>query len=202
MDREYVAQTHPGAEAVADLNLRRQGFDCYVPAIAIKRRFGRDKQPIFPGYLFVTLDLSGPDRWQAVNGTRGVVRLLPSHLERPSPLPRGFVAELRGRVEGGEYDEWTVEDVVRGYAPGALVFVRSGPFAEHEGKFQFYRKGCLYVLLALLGRELSVPIPAHQVVPGEGAINAGRITTRTSTMAPQFGRRRGAKENSDARGAL
>ena len=77
--RWYVVHTQPNGEGRADLNLRRQGFATYLPRYARRRRHARRQEvvqrPLFPRYLFVTLDLAR-DRWRAVHSTFGVNRLV------------------------------------------------------------------------------------------------------------------------------
>ncbi len=48
--------------------------------------------PLFPGYLFVSLD-PGAVRWRSINGTVGV-RYLIAAGDKPLPLPEGFVEAL------------------------------------------------------------------------------------------------------------
>ena len=57
----YVAQTHPRAEMKASQHLGRQGFEVYLPRYLKKRRHARRTDtiaaPLYPGYLFVAIDL-------------------------------------------------------------------------------------------------------------------------------------------------
>jgi len=48
--------------------------------------------PLFPGYLFIILDLTR-DRWRSVNGTYGVDRLL-TRASATEPVPHGPVEQL------------------------------------------------------------------------------------------------------------
>jgi transcription antitermination factor NusG len=170
MERDYVARGIPGLETVAAEHLGDQGFRPFVPAGALRRarrgRVGPAFRVVFPGYIFIEkLDLDGTLRWQSINGTRGVVRLLPVHTERPSPLPIGWLAGLKDVVASGEYDEKSMDELMRRYVKDDLIAIRSGPFEGHTGRFEYYHKGCLHVLLRLLSREIGVSVPAHQVMP-------------------------------------
>ncbi len=67
--RWYVAQTHPRAEAKAAEQLSRQGFQAYLPQYLKRRRHGRRVEtvtaPLFPRYLFVSVDLA-TQRWLTI----------------------------------------------------------------------------------------------------------------------------------------
>lgn len=190
MMRWYVARAHPGMEETAERNLLRQGLDegsVFAPGTALRRSvFNRTKAMIFPGYVFVRLDLDADIcvlPWQRINHTRGVIRLLPSHLERPSPLPLGFIEELMVLVDDGEFDESRVVELIKRFAPGELVSVISGPLAGRSLDFVRYHKGALICLTSLLGKEIEVPIREHQVL---------KIRTMTRVRAPQY--RRGPRQ--------
>ena len=58
----YAVQTQPNRENVAVANLERQGFDVWMPLceriIRHARQARRVRRPLFPGYLFINLDIS------------------------------------------------------------------------------------------------------------------------------------------------
>ena len=71
----YLLQTKPNAHVIACENLRRQGFDVFLPLIIkTTRKSGRfldTKTPLFPGYLFMGTSID-PIPWKSINGTRGI----------------------------------------------------------------------------------------------------------------------------------
>ena len=71
----YLLQTKPHAYVIACENLRRQGFDVFLPYIikTTKKnsKFLDVKAPLFPGYLFLGTSID-PVPWRSVNGTRGI----------------------------------------------------------------------------------------------------------------------------------
>src|SRR3546814_6737532 len=85
MTRWYVAQTQAQGEERARLNLERQGFRTYLPRYRRERRHARRrdvvKAPLFPGYIFIELDLE-QSPWRSINGTFGVTRLV-CHADTP-----------------------------------------------------------------------------------------------------------------------
>jgi len=88
--RWYVAAVQPGREDSAERHLARQGFATFAPrhlrTVRHARRAMTRKVPLFPGYLFVALDLAR-DRWRSVNGTFGVRGLVAAG---PAPCRAGW----------------------------------------------------------------------------------------------------------------
>ncbi|HYJ44037.1 MAG TPA: transcription termination/antitermination NusG family protein [Xanthobacteraceae bacterium] len=109
----YAVQTLAGHESTAALHLRRLRLWVFLPMSPVVRRPGdseRRWRPRFTGYVFVQLDLDQPG-WQRVNKAVGVRHLLPVYLDRPLPLPHGFVERLMSQpdddsvlIEFGEHD--------------------------------------------------------------------------------------------------
>ena len=79
MNRWYVVHARPHQERRAEANLLRQGFRVWLPVMERSRRHARRietvRSALFPGYLFVELDIERAT-WRAINGTFGVRRLL------------------------------------------------------------------------------------------------------------------------------
>ena len=95
-ERWFVARVHPNRENSAQFNLDRLGFRSFAPRVRRTVRHARKLRnvlaPLFPGYVFLILDLSR-DRWRAVNSTFGVASLIMG-AEQPMPVPRGVVEAL------------------------------------------------------------------------------------------------------------
>jgi transcriptional antiterminator RfaH len=73
--RWFVAHTQPHAEVKATAHLARQGFQIYFPRYLKRRRHARKIEtvaaPLFPRYLFVSVDKS-VQRWRSIYSTVGV----------------------------------------------------------------------------------------------------------------------------------
>jgi len=155
-ERWYIARTQPRAESRAIIHLERQGYSVFCPRYRKTVRHARKAKsvlaPLFPNYLFLRLDASR-DLWRAVNGTRGVVRLI-SQGETPQPLPHGVVEGLLAKTNTGGVMEWTPM-----FKIGQAVRIADGPFADLVGKLeQLDVAGRVRVLLDLLGRSVSVAL--------------------------------------------
>jgi transcriptional antiterminator RfaH len=162
MKRWYVAQTQARAEERARLNLERQGFRTYLPRYKRKRWHARRrdvvKAPLFPGYIFVELDLDR-SAWRSVNGTFGVVQLV-STGERPAPVPAGVVEEITARAGSDGLIELQPPPLRKG-EPLQIV---SGALAECRGFFErMADRDRVVLLLDLLGRKVRVEAPVAAV---------------------------------------
>jgi transcriptional antiterminator RfaH len=161
-DLWYVVQTQPNREAVARRHLANQGFHPFLPqfvkTISHARKFHKSIAPLFPGYLFVRLDLNR-DRWHSVNGTIGVTTLIMAG-DRPSPVKRGVVETL--------VESTALDGELRFQQPlciGERVRLVSGPFAEQLGVLQhFAGSGRIRVLLEIMGGGITVNLPRGNIL--------------------------------------
>lgn len=73
--RWYLLQTKPNAHFKACDNLKKQGFDVFLPlsiiTIKMNGKFKNKTIPLFPGYLFTGTRIE-PVPWKSINGTRGI----------------------------------------------------------------------------------------------------------------------------------
>ena len=128
--RWFAARSKPKQEELALVNLARQGFDAFLPRVRrppspkAKRSPKLALGPLFPGYVFVALDV-GRERWRAVNSTLGILHLV-RFGETPAALPEGLVERMRAlsnaqglvapqnalvigqtaKIVGGAFDGW------------------------------------------------------------------------------------------------
>ena len=97
----YAVATKARDEAIAKANLERQDYQVFLPVISLKkRRRGRwmpVTEPLFPGYLFVSLVLGADDPApiRSTVGCIGLVRFGQTH----TPVPSSFIAALQGASE-------------------------------------------------------------------------------------------------------
>jgi transcriptional antiterminator RfaH len=159
----YVVQTQPQAEARAEINLARQGFESYLPKYQRIRRHARKEEivvrPLFPRYLFVALDLAR-DRWRAVQSTFGVSQFVFSG-DTPARVPGEVIREIRAREGEGGFVRLGLPP---GMVPGTPARFIDGIFADArvmiERVSDARRVG---VLLQLLGREVRVSAPVSSI---------------------------------------
>lgn len=159
--RWYVAETEPRKETIAIQHLERQSFRCFCPRLQKVRRHARRIEtvlaPLFPGYVFVNFDA---DRfgWRAINGTRGVRRLLTSERLAPVPMPDEAMASLIERYNG------QAAAAEPGFQAGDSVLIVSGPFAEQYATVESLDdKGRVRLLFAILGGGARVSLDAGSI---------------------------------------
>src|SRR5262249_30278595 len=145
------------------LHLRNQGFRTFLPLVSKTIRHARRHDtvlaPLFARYLFVAFDLTR-NRWRAINGTRGVTRLIMQD-DRPSPLQSGVVETLiASSSPAGEI--LFCPDI----APGDRVRLIAGPFAGQLGILQRLNSaGRVQVLLEIMGSYIPTKVHLRSLVP-------------------------------------
>ena len=143
----------PRREALAEANLRNQGFEVYLPRmVGLRRRSGRWEQriePLFPRYLFLN-EGDGGRGLAPVRSTLGVSDLVRS-AGAPVRVPQGVVEALRDSADpatGCHRFE------AAPFAAGARVRFAAGPLAGLEGVFEMASGDeRVVVLLDLLGKS-------------------------------------------------
>jgi len=167
MLRWYLIHTKPSREALAEENLRRQGYRVHLPRLAHSvRRAGRLREsiaPLFPRYLFLQLN-EGREALSPVRssvGVAGIVRFGASY----AIVSDRIMMELRQR----EDPETGLHRLAKRPLParGAAVHITAGLFEGLEGVFE-REAGCdrVVVLLSVLGQDAQVRIPADFMLPG------------------------------------
>jgi transcriptional antiterminator RfaH len=170
MLRWYLIHTKPAREALAEENLRRQGYTVHLPRMVHSvRRAGQWREsiaPLFPRYLFLQLNEGcqalGPVRSSV--GVAGIVRFGASYAIVSGRIMREL--RLREDPQTGLH-RLTKRRLL---ARGAAVHITTGPFKGLDGVFE-REAGCdrVVVLLNLLGQDAQVRIPADFVLPGYAA---------------------------------
>ena len=123
----YLLQTKPHAHVMAYENLRRQGFDVFLPLIikTTKKnyKFVETTAPLFPGYLFFGTSIETVP-WKSINGTRGISKAVTlDGVFRP--LNSNIIEDLQHRCnENGIIQR--LDDI----APDDRAKIERGPFAE------------------------------------------------------------------------
>lgn len=164
--RWFAVNTQPNSELRAQVNLERQGWRCFCPQVSRTTKSGRRMttrlRALFPGYIFVNLNLS-QSRWRSVDGTFGV-RAIVKAGDLPAPLPVGVVETLIAMS-----DETGRVSFASRLSPGEDVRFQSGPFAGLIGTLeQLDAAGRVTVLLDLLGRATPIKGHASELAPSSG----------------------------------
>lgn len=162
----YVVNTQARRESVASDNLRRQGYEVFLPVLSKTVRHARSVrlalEAYFPGYLFVRLDMAS-QRWRPIESSVGVLRLIKAGT-RPTPAPVGLVESLIERSGPEGLLRLEPEEL----QPGQVVRITKGPFADSLAVVD-RASGAerVRVLLTLLGQATAVSLARQDVVPGK-----------------------------------
>ncbi len=152
----YLIHSKPRQERCALENLERQGFECFLPLIAVEKLRGKlilvVQEPLFPRYLFIRLDASQEGRsWNPIRSTMGVSRLV-TFGQVPAKVDDALVEIIRASV--GQ-----VGVRQRHFVPGEVVRINDGPFVGLEAVYQMPDgEARVMVLIDILSKKVSLSI--------------------------------------------
>jgi transcriptional antiterminator RfaH len=158
-----AVQTHVRSEDKATFQLRRQGYEVFLPKYLKRRKHARRidwvSAPLFPRYLFVAID---PDTtpWWAIQSTVGV-----SSLIRFGNLPASVPADIITEIKARQNEKGLVKTHAGcTFRQGDRVRIIDGPLNDLEGLFESSTdEERVTILLSLMGREVKVRVPLETV---------------------------------------
>jgi len=157
-----VVQSHPQAENWAASNIRRVGYETYLPTLIVQRRdrhtptiLHRVERPLFSGYLFV--HVTSP-HWSPIRSCYGVRDVLMSG-STPHHLPEA----TRIAVQAGEaLRRLPTPDSVL-LRPGAPVRCLYGPFQGIDAVVIAAATNTARIALPMFGAIREVVVPIQQL---------------------------------------
>lgn len=161
--RWYVVHTHINSEAKAAANLCRQGFFAYLPRYLKRRSHARKvdfvARPLFPRYLFVTIDTAS-QRWRAIQSTLGVSHLI-CREDGPVAVEESVISALKAREDEAGFVRLAPRSL---FSSGDQVRIVEGAFADSlalvEDASDHVR---VAVLLDFLGRKVRVRVGSELI---------------------------------------
>lgn len=130
----YVAQLKPNGFNKAQLNLIRQGFECFMPMQRVTtkhaRRLNTCLRPVFSGYIFIKFRLDSSN-WRKINSTLGVYKLISFSEGRPAYIPEALVEGLIARC-----DEQNIIEPITDLKIGEKARLVAGPFSDFIGQVE------------------------------------------------------------------
>lgn len=157
----YAVVAHAGRERLAKYHLNRQGFEVYLPMRAPlgvgRAGVAAEPRPMFPRYLFVSVDLNAPG-WRSIYSTIGVANVLMTGVgetARPRPVPNALIERLQAReVDGLVVLDERVPDAPCKHGKGDKVRINVGRFADMDAMFEErVDANRALLLVSLLGRS-------------------------------------------------
>ena len=156
----YVIHTLSHQEFRAEFNLKRQGYSVYLPKYLGTRNHARKiekiAKPLFPGYLFIILDLSS-DAISYINSTFGVNKLVALG-GNPNMLPVSVIENLKAQEDSKGNLDIIISST---YKIGDKVKINGGALKGSNALFMgISDKERVSVLLNILGRKLNITVPS------------------------------------------
>jgi transcription termination/antitermination protein NusG len=155
----YVKSRH---EYVARGELVLKGIDTFLPSVKRLRQWKDRKMmvdfPLFPGYLFVSIEAK-PEEYRNVLRTRGAVQLLSAEVGCPTPVSQEEIDSLRVVIESGQHI-----DIYPNLKEGAPVRVKRGPLKGAAGIIGNSVDQYIFMVnIDILGRSIGVKIYADDI---------------------------------------
>jgi transcriptional antiterminator RfaH len=154
-----VVAAKPKAERTAHAELHRRGFEAYLPLLTTRLpnrhyRIG----PLFPGYLFVRMDLTKP--WNPVRLCPGVFSLL-SVNGIPSICPDTVVEAVRSAVDAAE----AFPASSHCWRPGTPCSLAAGPLAGMPAVVTHVATETANIAVMMFGHLRNILVPLDALAP-------------------------------------
>ena len=160
----YLVYAKPQQERIALENLERQGYECYLPLVRVRRRrqgrFVKIVEPMFPRYLFMYLS-DETDNWGPIRSTIGVSNLVRFGV-LPAQVPGNLIQALRSREDADGLQRLEP----RTPQPGERVRIVEGVMAGYEAIFEAGSgKERVSLLLEIANTTARVQVSSHDIEP-------------------------------------
>jgi transcription antitermination factor NusG len=161
--RWYAVWTKSRQEKAAAARLSTVGVSHYLPLRSELRQWSDRKQtvhsPLFPGYLFVQLDVCGGGKLEVLKAP-GVVGFV-GNLSGPLPIPENQIESVRKAASYGE--DCCSRPLLN---QGDRVRVIRGALAGIEGTLQRHgAKSQLIIAIEMIQRSVVVTVSEEDVEP-------------------------------------
>ena len=155
-----LVHTKPRQERIAQDNLRRQGYETYLPRFGRRTQAGIAVQVLFPRYLFIRL-ADTVDNWRPIQSTVGVTRLV--HFGAVVPqVPDSLVTSLRA----AEDPAGLLPTPDKALQPGDEVDFLDPSFRQYEAIFHCAKDDDrIVILMNIVGVKTPMTVPATAIKP-------------------------------------
>lgn len=158
----YVLQTKARQERVAEHQLNNQHFNTFLPMLRTQKRlrgrWTRVCEPLFPGYLFIELDMENQNT-APIRSTRGVLRLV-----RLGVTIRPFPEDMMQGLMQAQALEGEAIDPSRLFDKGDEVVLLDGPMKGLTAIFAARNsQERVVLLLNVLGNQTQVSVSPHLI---------------------------------------
>lgn len=158
-----IVQLKPNMLKKAETNLLRQSFEYYAPqkeyTIRTGNLFKRVKKLLFPGYIFVKININNHELINLRN-TLGVSKVLKSSIGKAATLPESFIESLKkiGETNFNIFQK-------KHFKQGRLVRCIDGPFTGLVGRiYKIDEIGRLKVLFNFINNNCVASMNFKKVI--------------------------------------
>jgi transcriptional antiterminator RfaH len=161
----YVVSTKPNHEKQAEQNIARMGVKCFLPMLQEEKIVRRQRRtviaPLFPGYLFVQINLA--EHYRGVIYARGVRKIV-EFGSRPVQVDIAVIETIKGRMADSKVYILENQKQLRN---GQLVQIKEGPLVGLEAVFIREMPGQqrAIVLLRTLTLQARAVVEIDQLIP-------------------------------------
>lgn len=162
--RWFVVQTKIHQEKEAAKEIRRQGFEAYLPVVQGHPKSKNPIQPLFLRYLFARFDPT-VQQWLAICSTPGVHDIIRRGDGRPVAMPDKWIGRVKAQEVDGFVQLIARPVVVAPFQKGDRVRVVAGNFIGFDAAFdrQLDASGRIAVLMSAFGRLTPIELTLDQV---------------------------------------
>ena len=155
----YLLQVKPGGLERAEVNLKRQGVECFMPRQTKPATSPSKPKPLYPGYLFASFS---PDLVpiRSINATYGVSRLVTMGYDLNRGLPEDLISGLKERCDEAGHIQPPLD-----LKNGETIRITGGPFADYLARVDSMSASeRVRVLFDLLGQTIRADVDVRDVV--------------------------------------
>ena len=132
MKEWYLLYCKRGEQKRAKAHLENQQIECYYPEIEIEKMIRGKRQrilePLFPSYMFISIEAESGPSFTTIRSTRGVVDFVRFGAQ-PYQVPASLVEQLQSyKADESNYENMPIS--------GQTVQITSGQFSGFEGIYQ------------------------------------------------------------------
>ena len=150
----YLVKTKPRMEEMAEMNLKNQRIEFFLPRFTCGKREGK---VIFPGYIFIKPKTG--DTYQSIRSTRGVNDFVRFEMAFANASDE-TIDELKALVDVMN-DRMNQTNL---HQKGEEVFIKSGPFKDFNAIFEKYDEDkSAIVLINFLRHQQRVKIQSEMI---------------------------------------
>ena len=150
----YLVKTKPRMEEVAEVNLKNQSIEYFLPRFTNGKREGK---AIFPGYIFIK-PKSG-NTYQSIRSTKGISDFVRFEMSFANASDE-TIDKLKEAVDVMN----DLMDQTSLHQKGEEVFIKSGPFKGFNAIFQKYNSDeSAFVLINFLRSEQRLSLKLEMI---------------------------------------